>query len=409
MTPEEAMAVADRLARPDAPHLPSNEAWWAQSLAHGAPGIALLHIELAAAGLRPWRRAQDWLSVAAASPITSGSGTALFYGAPAVAYALAATAAVRPAAYRSALEALDTQIAVDAHRRVMAANARIHAGLLPELAEFDAIRGLAGIGAYLLWRDPGGSAVRAVLDYLVRLVDPLSADGIPVPGWWTDTGPTGRPDDEFPGGHGNAGMAHGISGPLALLALAARQEITVPGQLDAIASICAWLDSWRIETEAGSRWPYMITREELAVRATHPHHSGARRRPSWCYGTAGLARAQQLAALVSGDSERSRIAEEALVGALTDPAQLSATTDGSLCHGFAGLARITARASADATEPIAAQLRALIPGLLAAMGRPTDRESPGLLEGAAGTALAALAPAGEPTPSSTWDTCLLIT
>lgn len=43
-----AATIADRLTRPDADELPLGQPWWHQSLAHGAPGIALLHIELAA-------------------------------------------------------------------------------------------------------------------------------------------------------------------------------------------------------------------------------------------------------------------------------------------------------------------------------------------------------------------------
>lgn len=409
MTADTALEIADRLAQPAAAGLPNDRAWWRQSLAHGVPGIALLHTELAAAGLRPFRRAHDWLSVAAGSAITTGACTGLFYGAPAVASALAGAAAVRPGAYRAALEALDVRIVVDVHRRVDQAHARIAARRLPVMAEFDAIRGLAGVGAYLLRRDPYGAAFRAILNYLVQLTNPVTINGQSLPGWWTLTGPTGRFDPEFGGGHGNFGLAHGICGPLAVLAQSLRRGISVGGQHDAIDIICTWLDSWRIDTNAGRRWPYMIICRELASKPTHVRHSGAKRRPSWCYGTAGIARSMQLAALATADANRQRIAEDALVSALTDPAQRAITTDGSLCHGYAGLARITACAAADAAEPMATQLRALVPELLdRAVAHPAT-DTPGLLEGAAGIALTVLAPAaGTPTPTS-WDTCLLIT
>ncbi|MGW4034519.1 lanthionine synthetase C family protein [Streptomyces sp. NPDC004838] len=410
MRPEDALDFADRLAHPISSGLPTGKAWWPQSLAHGVPGIALLHIELAAAGQRPWQRVHDWLTVATASPVARGASTALFYGAPAVATALAAAASVRPGAYRGALAALDARITADAHRRVDTANSRIHEGALPVMAEFDTIRGLAGIGAYLLSRTPDmDDALRAVLGYLVRMTTPLGGGGTALPGWWTGTGPTGHPETEFAGGHGNFGLAHGIGGPLALLSLAALRGITVPGQPDAITRICTWLDSWRIDTPAGVRWPYMITREELDTKPAHPHHSGARRRPSWCYGTVGLARAQQLAALATGDSDRRLMAEESLLSALTDPAQRAATTDGSLCHGYAGLAHIAALAAADSGEPTAARLRGLAPELLAAaQPTTTDATGSGLLEGAAGIALAALAPTAGHVPATGWDTCLLI-
>ncbi|MGH3622096.1 MAG: lanthionine synthetase LanC family protein, partial [Sciscionella sp.] len=55
--------------------------------------------------------------------------------------------------------------------------------------------------------------------------------------------------------------------------------------------------------------------------------------PSWCYGTPGIARAQQLAALATGDTRRRHTAETALLGCLHDPNQLARIIDPGLCHG----------------------------------------------------------------------------
>ncbi|WP_328384050.1 hypothetical protein OHQ88_14170 [Micromonospora zamorensis] len=262
----------------------------------------------------------------------------------------------------------------------------------------------------------GGEELRAVLEYLVRLTTPLHHDGEVLPGWWTDSGPDGRADTRFPGGHGNTGMAHGIAGPLALLALASLRGVVVQGQLAAIATVCSWLDSWRSSTDAGRIWPYWITRPQLrAGRAPAPGNQ----RPSWCYGTAGVARAQQLAALATGDAARRVAAEDTLTRALTDPRQLTATTDPSLCHGYAGLAHIAHRVAADAVPGNAARLDARIPHLLSlidpagASPRRTaaaligDASGLGLLDGAAGVALAALSCSPASTPNSSWDSCLL--
>jgi hypothetical protein len=402
-----AVEIADRLARPDDADLPSDQPWWHQSLAHGAPGVALLHIELAAAGMRPFDRAHEWLTVVVGKPVTVGASTGGFYGAPAVARALAGAAAVRPGTYRSALVPLVRQIAADAHSRVDKAHTRMDAGMLPQMAEFDTIRGLAGLGAYLLHHDPDGTALRGVLGALARLTQPVLIEGEPLPGWWTLTGPTGRVEDEFPGGHGNFGLAHGISGPLALLAQTLRRGITVDGQREAVETICTWLDSWRTDSPGGHRWPYMVTRDEAQSRPAHVRHSGASRRPSWCYGTAGIARALHLAALALGDGPRRQIAEEALVSAATDPAQDALVSDSSLCHGYAGLARITARAATDTTGSAADRLQALATDMLhRALTEPVP-DGPGVLEGAAGVGLALLAAASE--PATAWDTCLLIT
>jgi hypothetical protein len=414
-----AEAVADKLAHPGTvPGRATCEPWWRQSLAHGAPGITLLHIERAATGLAPWQRAHDWLAYATSTPLTTGADSHLFYGAPALAHALACAAAQRTGSYRRALDALDQTIADDTRRRVNDAHARIDSGELPALAEFDVIRGLTGVGSYLLRRDPCGKAVHAVLEYLVRLTEPVTAGGQTLPGWWTASGPSGRESGRFAGGHSNSGVAHGIGGPLALLALAAQRGVTVDGHLEAISRICAWLDRWRTDTGTGPVWPYWVNRPQL-----HAGHrvTSEQQPPSWCYGTAGLARAQQLAALVTGDTRRRHLAEHALVQALSSSAQRAATTDTSLCHGYAGLAHIAVTAAADASPGPAAQLHALVPALLdAVQSADADPDytaadlvggagcGPGFLEGAAGIALAVLAPITTALPRTGWDACLLI-
>lgn len=409
-------AVAAQLADPGT--APSVYQAYRQHLAYGPPGIALLHIERAANGLGPWQHAHRWLAAASHGPLTSGPDSHPFYGMPAFAHALACAADHLPASYQRALDAMDRQIATDVRRRLDAAHRRIDAGCLPQLAEFDAIRGLAGYGAYLLRRNPGSPAVRAVVDYCVRLTEPIRHSGEDLPGWWTATGPSGSPDERFPGGHANTGMAHGIGGVLALLALAARKGTATDGQHRALRTILTWLDRWQEETGRGPTWPYWITRSEL--RTGRPAASKLRR-PSWCYGTAGLARAQQLAALATGATERQITAEKALAAALTDPDQLGATTDNGLCHGLAGLTHLAVRTAADAHPSTVGRLRAAIPGLLAAIC-PVDDDleraatalvsgtgaGPGLLDGAAGTALALLAADTAAPPRSAWDSCLLI-
>ncbi len=416
---EVAHAVSDLLAAPGSALVSRRMAAVdRQQLAYGLPGIALLHIERAAAGLSPWQRAHDWLAAASCQPFTSGPDSHPYYGAPAFAHVLACAADHLPGSYQRVLETLDRQVTADICRRFLTAHRRMDNGLLPELAEFDAIRGLSGYGAYLLHRNPGSAAVRTVLDYCVRLTEAINHEGETLPGWWVETGPSGRPDVRYPGGHANTGVAHGIGGVLALLALAARYGTLADGHHDAMRTILAWLDRWKEETGRGAVWPYWVTRAELREGHLAP---SAPRRPSWCYGTAGLARAQQLAALALGDSGRQVEAENALVAALTDPAQINATTDNGLCHGFAGLAHVAARTAADAGPSTAGRLRATIPALLNEVCPPTsdpadaalamvhDKQGgSGFLNGASGIALALQAATTAAPPRSSWDTCLLI-
>lgn len=404
-------AIAERLASPDdARQFGLPQGWHPQSLAYGATGIALLHIERAHSGLGSWQRVHDWLACVAAGQVVSGEGSHLHFGAPALAFVLNA-AADQPGRYARPLEDLDRHVTSSTRHRLERAHRRMDGGReLPVLEEFDGIRGLSGVGTYLLRRRPHEELLRGVLTCLVRLTEPVKRDGELLPGWWSDLAPSGRPSPDYPGGHSNNGMAHGIAGPLALLALAARQGITVDGHREAIGRICTWFDRWRQNGETGHWWPHLVTRAQLRGEQ---QFAAAAPRPSWCYGTAGHARSLQLAALATVDATLRHMAEDALARALTDPAQLAATTDRSLCHGYAGLAHIAAAAADDALTP---DIGRCVPQLLDAIGTSPDHalaeslttSDIGLLEGAAGVALALHTAATGTVPVSGWDAFLLI-
>ncbi|MGQ0775118.1 MAG: lanthionine synthetase C family protein [Pseudonocardiales bacterium] len=394
--PHPAGDVSDRLVHPpDCGPDPG----WGQSLSQGPPGIALLHIERALLGLGDWGTAHAWAAAATRTPVTANPGSSLFYGAPAVAFTL--HSADRPG-YAGALRTLDDHITTLTRRRLDQAHARINRGRLPALGEYDLIKGLTGIGCYLLHRHPDGAEVRDVLSYLVRLTEPLQADSESLPGWWTGHDPADRVSERFGGGHGNLGIAHGINGPLALLSTAMKRGVTVSGHAEAIGRICVWLDIWRQDSDTGAWWPERVTRDEhRACRIWQKEPL----RPSWCYGTPGQARAQQLAGLAIGDTDRQRIAEEALLGCVTDERQLTRLIDVSLCHGWAGLVLTVWRTAADArTDELTARLPYLRTQLIHHRGEPSKV---GLLDGDAGVALALHTTALDTPPRSGWDTCLL--
>ncbi len=134
----------------------SGQLWWRSLSPSAYPGIALLHVELAAAGLRllatrprlaRFRRYQR--------PVTAGADSHLFHGAPALAHACRCRRTSSPARTPARWTSSTAPIAADARRRVDAAHARIDAGELPALAEFDTIRGLTGIGATCCCRPSG--------------------------------------------------------------------------------------------------------------------------------------------------------------------------------------------------------------------------------------------------------------
>jgi len=388
---------------------------WDQDLYAGAAGIALAHIEYAQAGLASWRTAHEWAAVTVRGPVTADPASGLHWGAPAVAFTLHASGLP---GYAQALAVLDEHISTLTRHRLRRARERIDAGMLPALREYDLIRGLTGIGAYLLHRHqsapgtPSGPArtssglLGEILAYLVRLTEPLKLDdGSMVPGWWTGNAPNDEPSPDWPGGHGNLGIAHGIAGPLALLSLAAQCGIEVAGQTHAIERICAWLDQWQTGTGTHGWWPELVSRREHETGTTLQAGPG---RPSWCYGTPGLARAQQLAGQALGDPRRQDDAELALAGCLADHRQLDQLTDASLCHGWAGLLHTTIRVAADAADPDRLNHRHILDHTQRFVYDQTPPTDDGLLTGVAGTRLALhTATVGTP-PLSGWDACLLL-
>ncbi|WP_051797545.1 lanthionine synthetase C family protein [Catenuloplanes japonicus] len=370
--------------------------WLPQSLSTGSAGLAIAHAMLAGR-----QQADEWLARAVAGGVTVGDGSGLWFGAPAVAFAAAVTDPVR---YRTALDCLDTAIARLVRARLDAATARLADASRPALAEFDLVHGLTGLGAYLLTRDPDGRLLREVLAYLVRLTEPVLADdecGTGVPGWWTADAPSaGSPLQ----GHGNLGMAHGVAGPLALLALTQRRGITVAGQSTAIDRITGWIGSWQQEGPDGPWWPKYVSVHE--VRAGRLTQQGPGR-PSWCYGTPGISRALQLAAIARSDQARQAAAERALTRCVTDPRQLAALTDPYVCHGWAGLAATVWAATADAcTSDLPTTMPQIIRQLHAAVD--TDNgQTTGLINGNPGAAavLHTITAGSE----ASWTRCLLLT
>lgn len=379
--------------------------WRAQSLAQGAAGVALLHIERALSGAAPWSRAHASITAATANDVSAADQACLFLGAPAVSFVLHAAAADGTGRYAAARATLDANVSALTHRRVDRSLDRIARRQVPVFAEYDLLHGLTGIGAHLLQHCPTSDALGRVLAYLVRLTEPHQTDDRTLPGWWVSHDPHGRHAPAFRAGHANFGIAHGIAGPLALLAQALRRGIVVDGHTDAIETICGFLDVWRQDADTGPWWPQWITRAEL--RANQTTQTGPAR-PSWCYGTPGLARAQQLAAIATGNVTRQRTAEDALARCLADPVQVARLTSPGLCHGWAGVFQTTYRA---ATDAINANLRARLPVLadqLVHHAQPATDDGTGLLEGTAGIDLALLTAARFAAPVSGWDACLLI-
>jgi hypothetical protein len=372
-----------------------------QSLATGSVGPALAAIEQARTGIGDWTTAHHLVKRVASGPVDAAAHAGLYYGAPAVLFLLHAVRGDGHDPYAQPTQTLARHVRRLTRQRLTTAQERIRRNQPAAFAEYDLFYGLTGIGVLLLLHLPGCDELGELLAYVVRLTDPRTDNGQRVPGWWVGH----DPDSTLPtpGGHANFGMAHGAAGLLALLALSARRGRQVDGQTDAIERLCDWFDYWRQETPHGTWWPQWVSLDQLRMGRSHQDQPG---RPSWCYGTAGIARALQLAAIVTNNPVRQAAAESALAACLSGY-QLERLTEPGICHGLAGLHRTAARAAADARTPdIARKLPDLTERLARCQPDPGDG---GFLTGQAGLTLAGdSARIGTP-PRTRWDACLLIT
>lgn len=364
-------------------------------------GTALLHIERALTGTGTWASAHAQVQTLASEPVVANEHAALYYGAPAVAFVLDAAAADGVLRYRSAAENLHAHVVRLARQRLEAAARRAASGAATAFGEYDLFYGLTGFGVQLLRRMPGSDILTDVLRYIISLTRPRRDEGEELPGWWVAHSPD--PILPTPGGHANAGMAHGAAGLLALLSIATRQGVVVEGQAEAIEALAAWFDRWCQDSPDGPWWPQWLTRENLRTGRPAQPRPG---RPSWCYGAAGIARALQLAAIATNNSARRQAAEDAMAACLSDR-QLGRITEAGLCHGMAGVYQAAYRAACDAGTP---KIRERLPAVAAALTRCAAAEAentPGLLTGDAGVNLA-LETVRHTTPRTGWDACLLI-
>ncbi|WP_328973913.1 lanthionine synthetase C family protein [Streptomyces sp. NBC_00239] len=375
---------------------------WPQSLAGGAAGIALLHIERARTGHGDWDTAHRWLAESVRGDISAAFNANLYFGAPALAF-LVHRADSATGRYRRMLQRLDTATESLTRARLAQAHQRLATGEQPPMEEFDVIRGLAGLGAHHLSRHGDAEITAAVLAYLVRLTEPLP-DPAGLPPWWMNVGTTGELHPDYPRGHGNFGLAHGVGAVLAVMSQALLRGLDVPGLTGAVERVCAWMDQWRQGDESCPWWPGLIDHEQVANGTVEPD---LRPRASWCYGVSGTARAQQLAGLALRDPGRVRTAERAVLATLRDPYQLGRLPEIGLCHGMAGLLQAAWRMAAETGNTrIAAELPHLANRLITAAKRPS--QEPELLDGAAGAALALHTLGTNHAPAPHWDTFLAL-
>ncbi|MBI0298054.1 lanthionine synthetase C family protein [Streptomyces sp. PRKS01-29] len=412
----EALTVAGRQTR-----YPGTVRWLPYSVAEGDVGTALLCSYLDQC--RPqfgWDAAgHSFLAAGArAAEQTASLDCGLYSGLSGLAFAVASLSR-NGERYPRLLTVLDDELAP----LVAAQASRLSAyrGGMP-VRGFDLISGASGTAARLLARDPRGTLPR-LLAALVRLVAPT--DGPPL--WAT---PPHLMSNEamrrsFPSGNLNLGLAHGIPGPLSILALALGEGHEVPGQADAVRHVADWVADHRSDDRWGVNWPCAVPLPNGRKRSAPGHSASSRPAPpvparsAWCYGAPGVARALWHAGQALDDDSLRRLAVDAIAAVLRRPPEARDIDSPTFCHGVAGLLQVVLRFAADTGLPLLTKaVDPLVDQLLAAyepdrpmayadleQGRnPVDRA--GLLDGASGIALVLLAAATDTEP--TWDRLFLL-
>ena len=281
--------------------------------------------------------------------------------------------------------------------------------LYPEDAPYDLIHGLTGLGGYALARWPCPAAAQCALGVVEQLDRRARHDRDGVY-WWTPPAWRGSRRERYRPGGVDLGVAHGIAGVIPFLARVHRLGLAQQTVRPLLDGAVGWLLAHMADTAAGPTVPYFV------ADGVEPGPA----RSAWCYGDPGVAAALLLAARDADEPGWVATATGLAVRAANRPPDQTGVVDAGLCHGSAGLAHLFNRmyqmtaesALADAArfwvERTLEFCSAAVPGLGVASSDTAQPawNGPGLLEGAAGVALAMEAAATTVEPA--WDQMLLV-
>jgi lantibiotic biosynthesis protein len=279
----------------------------------------------------------------------------------------------------------------------------------PEDAPYDLINGLTGLGVYALARWPRPGAAPCLLGVVEQLARRArhDRDGIY---WWTPPSWRGPRGERYQPAGVDLGVAHGIAGVIPFLARVHRLGLARPTVRPLLDGAVRWLLAHMVDTVSGPTAPYFVADDVEPGPA----------RSAWCYGDPGVAAALLLAARDVGEPGWAAVATALAMGAANRPPDQSGVVDAGLCHGSAGLAHLFNRMYQMTSESVLADAArfwvertlelcsAAAPGrdaLLSDVAEPAWK-GPGLLEGAAGVALAL--EAASTTAEPAWDQILLV-
>ena len=409
---------ACRLCRvlPGPPGLRRNRSWKRHDLACGDAGHALAYGHVHRIWPHEgWEKLTDRYLQEAIKGIKKSSAAplGLFEGITAVTFALRYS--VRPQ-YQKNLAALEERLFTET--RAWLSTLPRRGGVA--VHEYDVISGLSGIGRYLLEASGESATAEKLLRKVLRVfIDWTSIEK--TTGFYTPrefvSGFEVVHKPDLAGGYVNCGLAHGVPGPLALMALSHRKGLEVDGLPEAIDKLSRWLIARFRETRWGPDVPYYLP---LVPEDSKDLPS----RTAWCYGNAGVARALQLAGVALKDSEFRLHSLDLMHSIIRRPARARKAPAATLCHGLAGLLQVTLRYLQDgqySEQPDPSLFRFANRTLRSILNQFDESSStgfrnfepgtgwvadPGFLEGSTGVALVLLGSCSE--TESDWDQVLLL-
>lgn len=279
--------------------------------------------------------------------------------------------------------------------------------------DYDVITGPAGVGRYILSRIHAPGAETALVAVLRRLIF-LSELREGRLGFYIapEDLPTQQHRDRNPDGATDCGLAHGVPGPLAVLALAQLAGVHHPELRTAIRRVTDWLLAQRLDDDWGINWPYAAPLEGSATPRMPC-------RSAWCYGVPGVANALWLAGKALNDADVCSCAADALYTVASRPVEQRGIPSPTICHGVAGLLHSVMRFWNRTHDPRFRDFGDALLQQLLALHEPdcpagfrdielNDQRvnNPGFLEGTAGVILVLMAAATPAAPD--WDRLLLL-
>lgn len=418
--PQEVAATTVRRAEAVSDPGARAQAWKADSLARGYPGLTVLWAELGVDDDASRRRAHRYLEAATVACRTEGF-TGMFDGLGALAGATRA-AGHQNGDYRSLATKVDVHAVSYAMHLIAVHRAARQAGRPTVSSVVDAMYGLAGVGRHLLHRPEHHATVRDILSCLVSLDETFDWQGYRVPGWWYDTSAINDFGPDYHAGSVTFGLAHGLAGVIAVLAQAQERGVQVAGQKQALENMVGGLLEQREFDDAGAYWPAHLPLARWLEPPGRRKQRPLPARPSWCHGTPGVAMAVHRAAVTARRADWEQAAVESMKAMLLRPFGDWPMADDALCHGWSGvLFTVDTLARETGDTHLAVGRDRLVDIVLASFkpdtpfgyvySRPVvggEFDLPGLLEGTAGIALVLHAYATKSAPTTEWDTCFLL-